>query len=501
MDLSSLANSIVGTIKGQFASFMTKFAKIQAIGMQFTQFIRQKIQTIFSLLTQNPRSKKDYFKIMGTYFSKKFIFMTVFIVGILGYVVVVYAYPWADGKIWTSKINLTSEKYTTFSGKARVIDNMGVTVYNGKMENGTPNGYGKQYDSDGNLIYEGDFSKGKYEGPGKLYNTDGVMIYSGAFANNKYEGEGQQYNDNGKIVYVGNFSVGQRSGKGIEYDPKTGLRKYYGEFLNDVREGTGVEYDLDGTSILYEGKFAGGLYSGEGRLYKNGNVIYSGKFAEGLYSGAGSLYDENTGALMYAGEFKSGLYDGEGKLYDTLTSEVVYSGNFTSGKRQGEGTAYDKLGSEYFTGKFRSDSIDYIMYLGKKVEDVTEGFGEESYRTEIDNKLILTYLTLDASVVFKIDEAEGEYVCEKFILGTREDFMGLGANSTSVERRSVMGDPFSSINYNCPNYYNTVFENLAININDITKVPSDKYILDGYFIRFYFNEGRTELKCIEICSM
>ena len=79
--------------------------------------------------------------------------------------------------------------------------------------------------------------------------------------------------------------------------------------------------------------------------------------------------------------------------------------------------------------------------------------------------------------------------------------MGLGADSTAVERRSVMGDPFSSINYKCPSYYYTIFENLAININDINNVPSDKYIMDNYFIRFYFNEGRTELKCIEICTM
>ena len=79
--------------------------------------------------------------------------------------------------------------------------------------------------------------------------------------------------------------------------------------------------------------------------------------------------------------------------------------------------------------------------------------------------------------------------------------MGLGANSTAVERRSVMGEPFSSINYSCPDYYKTVFSHLGININNVKSIPCDKYILDNYFIRFYFNDGRTELKCIEICSM
>ena len=79
--------------------------------------------------------------------------------------------------------------------------------------------------------------------------------------------------------------------------------------------------------------------------------------------------------------------------------------------------------------------------------------------------------------------------------------MGLGSQSSSIERREIMGDPFSSINYSCPDYYKTVFSNLGININDIKSVPCDKYIMDNYFIRFYFNSGRTELKSIEICSM
>ena len=103
--------------------------------------------------------------------------------------------------------------------------------------------------------------------------------------------------------------------------------------------------------------------------------------------------------------------------------------------------------------------------------------------------------------MFKIDEEKDEDVCEKILLGTKEKFMGLGVQSSSMERRNIMGDPFSSIDYNCPDYYKTVFANLGININNINAIPCDKYVMDNYFIRFYFNSGRTELKCIEICSM
>lgn len=499
--IQQIFSQVQSAISGIFVSLQSKFSKITTLGTTLTQEVMNRVNAFTNEYMRRPKDKKDYFKIMGVYISKKLTILSIIVVVALGYLTVNYAYPWADGRLWTSNINLTSKKYNDFSGKARVYDAMGVMVYQGKMENGKPHGEGKQYDADGNLVYEGGFEKGKYSGQGKLYNSDGVVIYEGTFSNNKYEDEGKQYNDNGKVIYVGNFTVGQRSGKGIEYNPDNMFRKYYGEFVNDVREGNGVEYDQDGTTILYEGQFAGGNYSGTGKLYKSGNLIYSGKFENGAYNGLGSLYDENTGALVYAGEFKDGLYDGQGKLYDKDTAIVIYSGEFSSGKRQGDGISYDKLGSKYFEGAFRSDSIDFIRYLGKGVDDVTEGFGPASYRKEDDNKLILTYLTLDASVVFKIDSAKGEYVCEKFVLGIKNDFMGLGADSTAVERRAVMGDPFSSINYNCPSYYSTIFENLAININDISSIPSDKYIMDNYFIRFYFNEGRTELKCIEICTM
>ena len=499
--IQEIFNQVLSLIKGTMVSFQSKLSKITTISTTIVQKVQAKLSQFVSQYMRSPRDKKDYFKVMGVYVSKKLAILSIMVLVAVGYFGVAYVYPWADGRIWTSRINLTSAKYSTFSGKAKVYDAVGVLVYEGKMDSGMPSGKGVQYDSNGNLLYEGNFEKGKYSGQGKLYNNKGVLIYEGAFSNNKFEGEGKQYNDNGKVIYVGNFSVGQRSGKGVEYNPGNSYKTYYGEFLNDKREGSGVVYDEDGTTILYEGKFSGGEYGGNGKLYKDGNLIYSGNFEKGKYSGTGDLYDEDTGALVYTGDFKEGKYDGKGKLYDKDTNIVVYEGQFSSGKKQGTGTSYDKLGSKQFEGTFRSDGVDYIKYLGKSVDDVTEGFGPETLREEKDNKLILTYKAQNVSVVFKIDSSKGEYVCEKFMLGTEKDFMGLGAKSKAVDRRAVMGDPYSSINYKCPDYYTTIFQHLEITINSKEKVPSDKYILDNYFIRFYFNEGRTELKCIEICTM
>lgn len=498
--ISDILGRITTSLQSQLTILSSFMVRIQNFGTQVAQVVQQKVQKFVQAMTKDPESKADYWKILGLYFSKKLVIMTTVVLVVLGYALIYWVYPWADGRLWTANIRIDTTKLSSFEGRARLYDTSDVKIYEGDVKMGRPNGYGYQYDTYGNLIYKGNFESGKYSGEGQSYDDDGTMVYDGKFSNNMYEGEGKLYNSIGKIIYIGNFSGGVYSGIGIEYNPDTGAKTYYGNHEGGSRAGQGTEFESDGSTILYEGSFKDGKYSGNGKLYSNATLLYMGSFENGEYSGTGDLYDLDTGVVRYSGQFKNGLYDGTGTLYNVNTAVMEYFGAFSKGKKQGTGTYYDILGSKKFSGNFRGDSIDYIGYLGADPDKISSEFGQESYKTEVDNRLILTYLNHDASIVFKIDESEGEYVCEKIILGIKEQFMGLGAQSTAVERRNVMGEPFSSINYSCPSYYRTVFSNLAVNIDNIEKVPSDKYVMENYFIRFYFNEGRTELKCIEICN-
>lgn len=496
-----IMSRISTTLQTQITAMTAFLVDIQNSATRVSQLIQQKIQKFFQTLLGEPKSKKDYWRVFGIYLSKRFVCISAVVIGVAVYLITFHAIPWAEGKLWTANLKLDTAKYTKFNGKAKVYDPMGKLVFEGSLQNGSPEGQGTQYDSSGNVVYKGNFEAGKYSGEGELYDSTGTLIYSGSFKSNLYEGSGKLYNSIGKLIYTGEFAAGQKSGRGTQYNPDTALKKYYGEHANDVPNGNGVEYEEDGASVRYEGSFKDGVYGGEGKLYSNNALKYFGNFAKGIYNGNGNLYDIDTGVLTYTGEFKDGLYDGSGILYDPTTQVIIYSGEFSKGKKQGSGKSYDKLGSELFAGNFRGDSIDYIAYLKKTPDDFSKEFGQETYKTETNGKMIITYKNLDASAVFKVDEEKGEYVCEKIFLGTNEKFMGLGSSSSAIERRSVMGDPFSSINYSCPEYYKNVFANLGININNIKSIPCDKYVLDNYFIRFYFNEGRTELKCIEICSM
>ncbi len=496
----NLGAKLVGIISTQLNGIKQQFAKVKQVFAKVVQVVNKFVKKTFDLLMRKPSDKSDYVRIGKFYLSKRL--LTIICLGIIVviFIFVQFFFPWADGRLWTANIKLNSQKYHTFTGKVRVKDDMGVMIYEGQMKDGQIEGEGKQYDSKGELVYVGSFEKSQYSGKGELYSNS-VMIYSGTFAKNLYEGQGELFDETGKLIYSGNFALGQRSGKGVSYNPKTGLRKYYGDFANDLPEGRGVLYEEDGSSILYDGDFIAGQYSGTGRLYEKGVLKYQGEFAEGLFEGNGTLYDTATKKILYQGAFVKGLYEGEGTLYDPNTSKVIYSGQFTAGQRQGTGSSYDRLGSVSFNGEFKDDNINYLNYLGAPLDDVTAQFGKESYRTTVSDRLILTYLSLDTSIVFIPDAEKDTYLCEKIIMGTRDTFMGLKSNSSKDEIEQVMGQPFSSVNFNFSSYYDTIFSQLSINLSSKKGAPSDKFVLDNYFIRFYYNANRTEIQSIEVGSM
>lgn len=490
--INSVMNTQLNTLKSAPRKLMTS---LKSMGTK----LKKKLNEFFKILLKKPSEKEDYIKFGLIYLSKRAAIILTVVFIVLLYLFVKFFYPWADGNLWTANIKLNSQKYYSFTGKkARVKDAMGVVIYEGEMANGAVTGYGTQYDSFGNMVYEGEFSEGNYSGQGKLYKN-GILIYKGNFEQSLYQGEGELYNDSGNLIYKGNFEAGLRSGTGIEYNAETGKRIYSGSFANDVREGNGTEFSEDGSNKLYEGGFVAGKYGGSGKLYENGVLKYSGDFANGLFEGEGTMYDTVTSKVIYKGEFEDGLYGGNGTLYDPKTSKMIYQGEFVSGQRSGEGSTFDSLGTVSFNGNFKDDNIDYLNYLGSPLDKITEQFGKENYRqTTSDGKLILTYLSLDMSLVLKTSEDSGTYVCEKMILGNKQTFSGLNSKSPRSEIIEVMGSPYSSIDYTFAKYYDTVFKQLSINLSSSAKAPSDKFLMDGYFVRFYYNSNRTEYFSIEI---
>lgn len=471
-------------------------SKLQKVKQKVVKFLTDIINT----LMKKPKDKSDYVKVGKVYLSKRFLIISSTVLAIAIFAIAKYVYPWADGHLWTANVKVNSKKYSTFSGKAKLKDKNGYVIYKGDMVSGKIEGYGTQYDLNGNVIYIGDFVDSQYSGKGELYNEN-VIVYRGDFEQSLYQGSGQLFDKDGNTTYSGEFAMGQKSGKGVEYNASTGLKRYYGEFANDLREGKGTEYGNDGSTVVYEGDFLAGQYGGEGKLYKNGVVQYVGAFANGLYEGEGTLYDVDSKSVKYIGSFVAGLYQGTGSLYDINTKKVIYTGEFEAGYRKGAGESYDRLGGITFSGDFRDDNIDYINYIGKDLDEVKEQFGKESYKTTKSDVMVLTYLGIDTSIVFREDKESGKFSCEKFIMGIKYPFKGLTADSTKEEIEAVMGKSFSSINFKFPDYYDISFNDLSINLRSKTPAPSDKFLMDNYFVRFYYNADRSEIRAIEVASI
>lgn len=475
-------------------------SKLRSLFRKLIQKVRTYATKFVQTLLKKPKDKSDYIKISGVYVSKRFIMF--FIIGLILFIFVFvqYIFPWADGNLWTATIKVSSQKYQTFSGKARLKDNSGNVIYVGHIEQGNIEGFGTQYDLNGNVVYVGNFSNAQYSGSGELY-YNGYVMYKGEFSQNLYNGEGNLLDENGNTIYSGSFENGQKSGKGIEYNTSTNLKKYYGDFANDLREGKGTEYDSDGVTILYEGDFKSGQYSGSGKLYQNATLKYDGEFSNGLYEGNGTLYDLDTKNILYIGEFSAGLYNGSGSLYDINTKKLIYNGEFESGNRKGTGELYDSLGSVAFNGDFRDDNIDYVSYIGQSMDEVKEQFGKESYKNKVSDRMVLTYLGLNVSIIFKEDTDAGTFNCEKFIMGTKYPFKGLGSKSSKEDVEAVMGESFSSINFKFPDYYDRAFTDLSIDLKGKTMAPSDKFLMSNYFIRFYYTQDKSKIKAIEVSTI
>lgn len=495
--LSQIFSRISSTVQTKISSISKLTNKIQNFSNNIIQKIQEKATEFLNIMTAKPKSKADYWKIAGVYFAKKFVITSFFVLGALAYVYVNVVIPNFEGKLWHAKLNVNSNKAQQFSGKAKIYDIDGTFIYQGEMNSGTPNGSGTQYDLDGRLIYKGQFKGGRYNGVGELYDpSSGKLIYSGNFENNKYEGIGQLLNSFGKVTYSGNFKSGMKSGKGTEYDPKSGFKKYYGEFENGKYEGKGVVYNANET-ITYEGDFKDGLFDGQGKKYQNGHLIYDGGFKAGKYSGSGILHDEASGNIIYSGEFSEGSYSGSGKLYDNYSFKIAYEGEFENGKKSGNGTLYDKLGVPVFSGEFKDNAINYMGNFGLTLDKFIEKFGQYTSQIVSDGKKILLYSPIDSAMVFEENE-DGEYVFTRVILGTKNEFMGIGKESSVVERRNILGQAFVSTDYNLKSYQKSAFSVLKINIDKNYLIPTDKYIFEKYFIRFFMNPDRSEIQAIEV---
>ncbi len=491
---------ILRALKAQGDNLKQQVIRITKVTSKLVTRILTFVRNTITSFLRAPQSREDYVGAGRYLLSKRLVFMC--IAAFLGAVTVCVCviYPWMDGRLWVSHMELNSEKFLSFSGKAQVYDSGGVTIYQGDMVDGALTGTGRQYDTDGILLYEGNFEDGQYSGQGRYYIAH-VLRYDGAFSNNLYQGEGNLYNQDSRLIYSGPFVAGLRSGIGTAYNPETGKKSYFGSYAEDKKEGNGTAFAQDGETIVYEGSFALDVYAGQGKLYENGKLRYAGSFAEGVFSGDGVLYDADSGTMLYEGQFQNGQYSGEGKLYDPDSGSLLYSGTFANGRRDGSGAEYDSLGAVIFQGNYKDGLVDLMSYMGQDMQAFCADFGNPSTKETVDDVEVWNYPSKNLVVIAKPDIVNQVMVCWKIMSGLREEFCNIQKSSTQQDVQNVLGAPFTSLELTLPAYSQKAFAALGATVPNGATVLSEKYLQSGYYIRVYYDAPQGKAAIVEMCGL
>jgi len=161
--------------------------------------------------------------------------------------------------------------------------------YEGEIENGKPNGWGKFTYPSGSM-HEGEYKEGKYHGQGTFTFAKGKKVV-GEFKENK-PWNVTEFDKDGNIIakYLEGVELLDKKSKGVLF-----TRKVNGEWI-------WFENGIANDGGKYEGEIENGKPNGKGELiYRNG-TRYVGEYLDGTWNGQGSFYFPD--GEKWVGEFK-----------------------------------------------------------------------------------------------------------------------------------------------------------------------------------------------------
>ena len=251
-----------------------------------------------------------------------------------------------------------------------------LSVYEGEMKNGYPEGRGTAHWKDG-TSFEGEWSGGAPCGLGERSGIGGEEGVTGCFGeggwcsgpgtrvfvvaagDERLSGLGMDDGAAQTFRYSGDLRDNRMHGKGTLAWPN-GARTYEGEFYEDKIVGQG-KLTWAVQSLPAGGNGAGGAAKRSsprtgGKRRKNTTPrrkpeqekktnTYSGTFLDGVFHGHGKLVFFN--GVEYTGSFRDGKYHGVGKIDMTATEQGQYSGQWSHGAIVGQGTRIWPTGDVY----------------------------------------------------------------------------------------------------------------------------------------------------------
>lgn len=344
---NNLLSVLLATAKAKITPLVSKFRLWTSWNFIRTRLIASIRNFFSSILNIKPRHKYDYYEVFGWLISKRLVFATMVVLGLVSvfYLVSIqrtYSLDKTVGGIPTYDYDSLMLRFT--KGRVRIKGESGYLAYEGNVEGGRVTGFGTLYAPKGDVVYQGIFENNQYHGNGTSYYPGGIQTYTGAFEKNLYHGKGKLFRENGSLQYDGDFVRGVREGSGKLYDTGNNL-VYQGSFQADE-----ILYsELLGKDVSQVGEYYTGgrtIYDAEEELVvvmEDINAIYLAR------SDSESLDDSNRIEKIIVLDdsigYGSNTYSAVGEL-ESFFEQKIYEGNSTV--TLGEAVAINrKMGTSY----------------------------------------------------------------------------------------------------------------------------------------------------------
>ena len=205
-------------------------------------------------LKEPPASLAEYVDGGSHYIAKRLMYLLILAVLLAPALFLNFCFPLLQSRFLTKTMPIDSAAAAEYTGKVRLTDReSGMVLFEGTLDKGRVNGFGRLYGYEGEKRYEGNFLMEVFDGYGETYFPGGSLKYRGNFSMNRQEGEGILYYPQGTVCYEGGFAAGEYEGSGVLYE-ENGKKQYEGQFVKGLYEGMGILYGSQGEK-QYEGSF------------------------------------------------------------------------------------------------------------------------------------------------------------------------------------------------------------------------------------------------------
>jgi len=231
-----------------------------------------------------------------------------------------------------------------------LVYDMGTIIGEGIVkEDGSRDGYWKDYYPDGKLKAEGDYKNGKQVGEWKFYYPGGKLEQDGKFTNTgKFQGTWKWYYESDQLMREEEYDNGLKDGMHTEYD-ENGKIVEEGEYIKDLEDGPWFTTIGD---YLERGTYRDGLKNGKWVSY---HLISTNAKTDSILSFSGSFVEDNPdGKHIY--------YWDNGKVKD--------EGFYLMGKKEGDWIKYEYDGTLFLVITYRNGME--TKYDGVKIKPPIE---------------------------------------------------------------------------------------------------------------------------------